>query len=920
MKTRSWKVYRGFPGFVYFRLQGQRRDFQRLALLQRARKIYAQFKNSQSESAVGLANDFVSSRSSVLRGNSKVLLFKNIFNSPDNKQNNGFCSGTLYLASGLKKAGFDVIFVNAKISLDRKKIITDKIELENILLKVPEIKVIGISLCEGFFEQICELIEFIRTRTKAFIGVGGVMPTLTPEHVFAHLPGCNFLVRGAGENVLPQLVRILADKDVDSAFTQEELVSFSGFKGLLFHSRHLFFSSGLNIINSPLKYDDSSLDFSFLNKEDVSAGLPLFTSRGCHNACSFCTSPGRGQLIAKSFSNFKKIIRDYRKRLNELFADEIPVSAFRLCFYDDDFLADPQRARDILRYLSSQHFRVDFFQTGINSFFERKKQKYSCDFNSELTGSITPDIFLKGKRENIYIGTENFSDDELRRLCKGYGFSKVEKVVSVLSEQKIYQSHHLILSNHSTTISDLLDNLLKISILQSIYGEYFNILTPIIPYLVSFYPSISHGKIVSAGGGRVLNVRRKLSVKGYPGYDYPLVNNDIPTDAVVRKMVPVIQDLFLKHSDYSRVLDEVFCVLLFLREKFPSSKQKISQALKKYSNYPEVILRESGRKVCPDRNNLQLMITRRCQLDCDYCPIIKKDIDMDEETLFRAIDMVFTSSREDIRLDFTGGEPLLRFDLVKKGVEYAKIQAFKKRKSVSFYMVTNLIALTDEIADFIAGEDFFLELSVDGEEGFHNRYKLSKNKELNPYRVTISGLKKIFSRKIDNYAVMVVGPATAKYVYKNFRHLLKLGFRNIGINYALCSFWKEAPRRDFFRQTDKIIKNLFPYIKSGNIRLSNFGSRSEPAVLNNEVLVNCDGKVHFLTDWLFEKTTGSRIPALGRIDDFGSLNEVTLPKSLNLLRMMDYHNQRQREIILNNIEMGIIADNFFKSWKKRLNL
>lgn len=903
--------FKGFGGFIYFRLAGRSSKLQRPLLLRRARRFLQNRPHPQVA---------YSPCTLIRKTFAKVLLFKNIFNSIDKEQTRGFCSASLYLASGLKRKGIGVIFSEAKIPVKEEDFPAFRDEVEEVLCKGQDIKVICISLCEGFFEQARDLIKFIRARTKAFIVVGGVMPTLTPEHVFVHLPECNCLIRGAGEDVLPRLVELLSDKNIDSNFTEEELNLFSGLNGLIFHSRHAFISSGLNIINTPSNYDDSLLDLKFLNKEDVIYGLNLFISRGCYNNCFFCTSFGKGRLLAKSFAEFKKITSDYLKRLNQIFSGKIPDSALMLAFHDDDFLADHNRAAKIFSYLPKQPLRIDFFQTGINSFFIRKKQGYSQSLNKALIKALSPKVFVRGKKRNLYIGTENFSDTELNRLGKGYGFKKIEKVVAALSEKKVYQSHHLILSNQRTGIAQLLENLLKIVILRIKYKEFFNILTPIIPYLVSFYPSLSYRNIVSSRKDKMLNIRRRLSIKGYPEYDYPLVDNDIPIDEPVREMVPFVYNLFLRFKDYYRIFEEAFSALLFLREKMPSSRSKINKAINEFKNYPEIISRKTGINACTDRNNLQLMVTRRCQLDCGYCPIIKKNVDMDEVTLFNSIDLLFTSSSDEVRIDFTGGEPLLRFDLVKKGVEYARAKALKLNKKVSFYMVTNLIALTEKIADFLAAEDFFLELSVDGEEKTHNCYKLSRDKNINPYRVTTAHLDMIFSRKISNYAVMVAKPAVIGHLYNNFNHLLKLGFCNIGINYALCSFWQDKPRNEFFRQSDKIIKEFLPYLKSGKIRLSNLGSRSEPAVLNNEIMVDSDGGVYFLSDWLFEKSGNTNIPPLGKIGKFRKISELFLAKPLQLLRILDYHNFHQRKIIFNNIEMGMLADNYFKSWKKRLNL
>ena len=134
---------------------------------------------------------------------------------------------------------------------------------------------------------------------------------------------------------------------------------------------------------------------------------------------------------------------------------------------------------------------------------------------------------------------------------------------------------------------------MKIVILRIKHKEFFNILTPIIPYLVSFYPSLSYRNIVSSRNDKMLNIRGKLSIKGYPEYDYPLVDNDIPIDEAVREMVPFIYNLFLRFKDYYRVFEEAFSALLFLREKMPSSRSKINKVIKDFKNSPKHT-RETG--------------------------------------------------------------------------------------------------------------------------------------------------------------------------------------------------------------------------------------------------------------------------------------------------------------------------------------
>lgn len=60
----------------------------------------------------------------------------------------------------------------------------------------------------------------------------------------------------------------------------------------------------------------------------------------------------------------------------------------------------------------------------------------------------------------------------------------------------------------------------------------------------------------------------------------------------------------------------------------------------------------------------------------------------------------------------------MRFDLVKKAVKYAKKLAYAKNKAISFYLVTNLIALNDEISNFLKKENFFWSFLLMGKKNY----------------------------------------------------------------------------------------------------------------------------------------------------------------------------------------------------------
>ena len=96
--------------------------------------------------------------------------------------------------------------------------------------------------------------------------------------------------------------------------------------------------------------------------------------------------------------------------------------------------------------------------------------------------------------------------------------------------------------------------------------------------------------------------------------------------------------------------------------------------------------------VHPDRwrHSLILVVTRRCNLRCAYCPTVKDGLpDLTVDDVHRAID-VFVERFGGGDLKLFGGEPLLVPDLVRAAITYAP-------PSVRVYLSTNAVPLDDDL-------------------------------------------------------------------------------------------------------------------------------------------------------------------------------------------------------------------------------
>ena len=130
-------------------------------------------------------------------------------------------------------------------------------------------------------------------------------------------------------------------------------------------------------------------------------------------------------------------------------------------------------------------------------------------------------------------------------------------------------------------------------------------------------------------------------------------------------------------------------------------------------------------------NAMILQITQNCNMRCRYCAFSGDGsdnrkhsfIDMPEQVALDAINFLYRHSEysDKVSLSFYGGEPLLKFALLKKCVNYCK--ELMPDKHIDFMLTTNGTIMTDEIMDFFATENIMVTISVDGPQYSHDKYR-----------------------------------------------------------------------------------------------------------------------------------------------------------------------------------------------------
>lgn len=121
-------------------------------------------------------------------------------------------------------------------------------------------------------------------------------------------------------------------------------------------------------------------------------------------------------------------------------------------------------------------------------------------------------------------------------------------------------------------------------------------------------------------------------------------------------------------------------------------------------------------------NYVILVPTLRCNLACSYCQVSRvneqaRGHDWDDETLAAVISWLDTLDTDDIKIEFQGGEPLLRLDILKHVRTFAR----SRFKSASFVVCTNLQHVSDEAWAFLGDDDTSTSTSLDATVALHEQ-------------------------------------------------------------------------------------------------------------------------------------------------------------------------------------------------------
>jgi His-Xaa-Ser system radical SAM maturase HxsB len=140
---------------------------------------------------------------------------------------------------------------------------------------------------------------------------------------------------------------------------------------------------------------------------------------------------------------------------------------------------------------------------------------------------------------------------------------------------------------------------------------------------------------------------------------------------------------------------------------------------------------------------LILVPTLRCNLSCSYCQVSRADIrqagyDWDESVTAAVLDRIDGLATHRLKVEFQGGEPTLRLDLVRAVID--RCARFEDRQ---FVICTNLSHISEDLLDLLEDPHVFISTSLDGGFATHQRNRTGVEAET---RAFLSNLEAVISR------------------------------------------------------------------------------------------------------------------------------------------------------------------------------
>ena len=172
-----------------------------------------------------------------------------------------------------------------------------------------------------------------------------------------------------------------------------------------------------------------------------------------------------------------------------------------------------------------------------------------------------------------------------------------------------------------------------------------------------------------------------------------------------------------------------------------------------------------------------------CNLDCHYCYYLEKEnlypkgtnFRLDDDTLERYIVQHIQATPKDVvSFSWHGGEPtLLGVEFFRKAVALQK-KHLPEGKTIINGIQTNGTTIDQEWCEFLAQENFYIGLSLDGPRELHDHYRVTKGQKPT-HKQVVQAFHMLRKAKVHVDLLCVVHDVNVKYPTQVYRYFKEIG-------------------------------------------------------------------------------------------------------------------------------------------------
>ncbi|MDP2905811.1 MAG: SEC-C metal-binding domain-containing protein, partial [Candidatus Omnitrophota bacterium] len=339
--------------------------------------------------------------------------------------------------------------------------------------------VFAISIVDDRIEWAISLIRRIRQRFPGAKVIIGGPSTQYPEQLAALLIDFDFLVRGEGDEVLVELVRIIGGYPGTLPIEQRNLIM--GLEG------GIIYRSQFMLVNR-ISHTNMAKVIHLPKPQRRDKFYYLHTGRGCKWNCSFC---GKWCGNRVRFVDNRELVEWFLhrlllepgaegdlRRLEERLAEaakagsklEFPQLSGKISvgLFDDDFIGNAERVEafcdEAIRLGLSSYFELGVVGTNVADFFEGETMR---------TGLI--DKLHNAGFAIVQLGTDGLSNAVIRQNRKGYTLDHhVIPLNDYLTRKGIVAWHNVIFFTPQTTYLEAAEVMMLYLLLPLVYPAVVN--------------------------------------------------------------------------------------------------------------------------------------------------------------------------------------------------------------------------------------------------------------------------------------------------------------------------------------------------------------------------------------------------------------------------------------------------------------